>query len=639
MMPSEPPIVAKFRQWASNRKERAALMSSSDANDHQRVASAYCGQRRQRRGKRRATAATAAGTRGGKRSNNKSVAKGCTWGEFHALQDAMKAPFARSFDHSNLKSRILIRQLREHGASVEDCARLPNLPTPEEFMGLVVASKPVVFEGVADHWPAIDKWTTGYLTEHLRGTPVVLSASPHGYFDSPENASIWGGPHDRRPRTRRSRRRTVGAAAGGKDKKQKNTKKKNQKNKKNNKKNQKNKKGAAAKEALGDGNAGGAAATAQEPHPYGCSFPGCDFVGEGSDDLATHVVEVHDDGYEPEEDVVIARPGHVSTTFENFVELLARARGRAHKLYLEYFPLMALLNPLTDPNGGSGGGASISSVGNSHHGNSDRNSGSDQDEDDDDDDDDDDDHDDDGGDGDESRSRRRAKRKQAAARRLRQELIGDLGMLSGGDWAFANFLVPRFRLIWMGSAGTVGSLHFDRNENLMAVVRGAKEFVLVDPGQTLDVYGGTPLRSASIEARLDPATGDLSFARPAIDFGQATNGFNSYSPVNMSDPDFAHFPRYRNVRPTVCRVNEGDVIYVPSHWWHEVRSSPDSDDKAVGINYFFEPWYERLGHDNKAPALIRNKMYDHLADGGLGGLGLVEPCAADTVCFRGKVKV
>jgi len=44
-----------------------------------------------------------------------------------------------------------------------------------------------------------------------------------------------------------------------------------------------------------------------------------------------------------------------------------------------------------------------------------------------------------------------------------------------------------------------------------------------------------------------------------------------------------------------CVVNEGDIIYLPAYWWHEVRSEPDraSQSRNVAINYWFEPFFTK----------------------------------------------
>mmetsp|Transcript_79922 Transcript_79922/g.156296 ORF Transcript_79922/g.156296 Transcript_79922/m.156296 type:complete len:867 (+) Transcript_79922:146-2746(+) len=68
--------------------------------------------------------------------------------------------------------------------------------------------------------------------------------------------------------------------------------------------------------------------------------------------------------------------------------------------------------------------------------------------------------------------------------------------------SFSDFLVPTHRLLWFGSGGTLGNLHFDRQENIMAVLRGAKTFTLYDPTQSKNLYHGTPLLHSSFEADL-----------------------------------------------------------------------------------------------------------------------------------------
>lgn len=75
-------------------------------------------------------------------------------------------------------------------------------------------------------------------------------------------------------------------------------------------------------------------------------------------------------------------------------------------------------------------------------------------------------------------------------------------------------------------------------------------------------------------------------------------------------------------------------MYVPSHWWHEVEtsyeplssssssrsssSSTGSSDSnsgySVGLNYFFEPYYHRLGYQSKVPTFQHNRYYAHLHD-------------------------
>ena len=65
-----------------------------------------------------------------------------------------------------------------------------------------------------------------------------------------------------------------------------------------------------------------------------------------------------------------------------------------------------------------------------------------------------------------------------------------------------------------------------------------------------------------------------------------------FSPVDILRPDLgtgpgAH-PRFAAATPTVCDVGPGDVLFVPSYWWHEVFSRPDEQD---GWNLAVNWWY------------------------------------------------
>ena len=227
-----------------------------------------------------------------------------------------------------------------------------------------------------------------------------------------------------------------------------------------------------------------------------------------------------------------------------------------------------------------------------------------------------------------------------------QMLSDDLAHLFESDshpaLSFADFLVPQQRLLWMGTGGTVGAIHFDRQENLMAVVRGAKTFNIFDPAQTDHLYGGAPMREAKFEARdsvpghghghgsdgQGTATSTSPGAYPGgvrqhgrvrlerlysnVDSTTSPNRMGTYSPVNLSAPDLRRFPAFTQARPRTCRVEEGDVLYLPSRWWHEVESHGDDEGKTIGVNYFFRPFFHKLGFNEALPNFVRNEHYAHL---------------------------
>lgn len=106
---------------------------------------------------------------------------------------------------------------------------------------------------------------------------------------------------------------------------------------------------------------------------------------------------------------------------------------------------------------------------------------------------------------------------------------------AGAAWARSRF--------WLGAADTKGPLHRDLAENLYAQIRGRKQFLLLDKRLTRLVYRH-PFYS----------------------------GVPNYSPVDAENPDLARFPRFRDAPLLRAVVEPGDLLYIPSLWWHQAHS-------------------------------------------------------------------
>ena len=104
---------------------------------------------------------------------------------------------------------------------------------------------------------------------------------------------------------------------------------------------------------------------------------------------------------------------------------------------------------------------------------------------------------------------------------------------------FEQYKTPR---IWLGPANTVTPLHCDFTDNLFAQIWGYKRFALCAPHH--DAVLGT--REAN----------PLLFA----------------STFNPEAPDYAKFPRARQIPWLDCVVAPGELLYLPSGWFHQVRA-------------------------------------------------------------------
>jgi len=134
--------------------------------------------------------------------------------------------------------------------------------------------------------------------------------------------------------------------------------------------------------------------------------------------------------------------------------------------------------------------------------------------------------------------------------------------------------------IWLGNGKTIGKLHFDQFENLLSQVTGAKEFIIYPPHENENLYEGH-----LAEAQLSFDLETLEFSRDNL----LESTSMVMSPVDIVRPDYGRYPRFARTKPLSCTVTAGDAIYLPSFWWHEVRSKPDADQRNIAVNYWFKP--------------------------------------------------
>ncbi len=163
---------------------------------------------------------------------------------------------------------------------------------------------------------------------------------------------------------------------------------------------------------------------------------------------------------------------------------------------------------------------------------------------------------------------------------LRDFVAGMQTVASDGDYVIAEIerfpdqfrnelVVPEYcrgapwlrSKLWFGSKGTVTQMHRGAPENLYSVVTGCKRFVMYPPADTAAMY-------------------------PYSVFSKLPN----FSPVDVEQPDYDRFPRLRDAQPWVVDLRDGDTLFIPRFWWHQVRTV----ESTIAVNFWWARGYTML---------------------------------------------
>lgn len=94
---------------------------------------------------------------------------------------------------------------------------------------------------------------------------------------------------------------------------------------------------------------------------------------------------------------------------------------------------------------------------------------------------------------------------------------------------------------WMSTGGTSSSIHIDTDENLLCVIHGHKAVLMVSPVYSTFLY--------SDESRV-----------------------LGVSDIDPKAVDLEKYPDVMKIRYHSAMVEEGDIVYIPQMWWHQVIS-------------------------------------------------------------------
>ena len=136
--------------------------------------------------------------------------------------------------------------------------------------------------------------------------------------------------------------------------------------------------------------------------------------------------------------------------------------------------------------------------------------------------------------------------------------------------------------IWISNGRTLGKLHFDPFDNFLCQLRGNKRLTIFEPHRNHDLY------EAHIQEAMlgyDPKSGKFR-NHELLDSTSMV-----MSPIDILNPDIDRFSNFTRAKPMECYLNEGDVLFLPAFWWHEVQSYPNKiEERNLAVNFWYEPF-------------------------------------------------
>ncbi|XP_049595859.1 bifunctional peptidase and (3S)-lysyl hydroxylase JMJD7 isoform X2 [Syngnathus scovelli] len=127
---------------------------------------------------------------------------------------------------------------------------------------------------------------------------------------------------------------------------------------------------------------------------------------------------------------------------------------------------------------------------------------------------------------------------------------------------------------WLGEADAITSLHKDPYENIYCVISGQKDFILLPPTDRPFVPYG--LYQPAVYRQKEE--GDFE----VVD--QSDGEKVPWIPVDPLDPDLERYPSYARAQPLRCSVKAGEMLYLPSLWFHHVRQSHG----CIAVNFWYD---------------------------------------------------
>ncbi|KAL1315915.1 lysine-specific demethylase JMJ32-like [Arachis hypogaea] len=160
------------------------------------------------------------------------------------------------------------------------------------------------------------------------------------------------------------------------------------------------------------------------------------------------------------------------------------------------------------------------------------------------------------------------------------------------DWATEAFggALPEAVNLWIGNQRSHTSFHKDHYENLYAVVSGEKHFILLPPTDVHRLYI-RQYPAATYRYSSDTGEFDLELEEPIRYVPWCS--VDPFPPPEKLHEEVSKFPLYFNgPKPFECTVKAGEILYLPSMWFHHVRQSSGDGGCTIAVNYWYDMQFD-----------------------------------------------
>ncbi|XP_052867338.1 bifunctional peptidase and (3S)-lysyl hydroxylase Jmjd7 isoform X1 [Anopheles cruzii] len=135
---------------------------------------------------------------------------------------------------------------------------------------------------------------------------------------------------------------------------------------------------------------------------------------------------------------------------------------------------------------------------------------------------------------------------------------------------------------WMGDERAITSMHKDPYENIYCVISGYKDFILIPP---IDLHN-VPRKRYPMGIYMQEDDNNLVVEQILDEIGKPR--LIEWVSVDPLAPDLERFPSFANATTYEIRLNAGDMLYLPSLWYHHVRQS----HKCIAVNFWYDMEYD-----------------------------------------------